>query len=404
MASVSFNSETGVVIPSTSEVREDLATALQTALRKNADDPEINVDSTSPLGQFIDLITAEIEAKNAEIAFLASQLSPRQAEGLWLDQLAALYGLDRKASEPTVVVCTCTGLKGTVIPYGAIVQDTQGNQLRHTAAGGVSIPDGGSVDTSFATVEHGDIEIGAGTVTKIVTVVAGWDSVTNEAAGVTGRDIEADGELYQRMLQSYAINANGTVANLQANLSQLEGVIDCVVLENYTNNSQEQYSITLTPHSVAVCIVGGEDEDIAETIYRRKSAGCDTVGSHTVTYVDHDYFDASYSYGIVRPDIEAFKIQVSFFDEDMDSDTQAKVKDALTKDFLGEGSNGRVKLATTVYASRFYQAVQGATDAPIKSILVGLGDSGLGVSVDIPADKSPSLDDDGITLSFEDAA
>ena len=52
------------------------------------------------------------------------------------------------------------------------------------------------------------------------------------------------------MIESYAVNANGTVANVQANLSELDGVLDCVVLENYTNQPQQQYGITLTAHSM----------------------------------------------------------------------------------------------------------------------------------------------------------
>ena len=76
MASVSFDGKTGINLPTTREIRNDLATKIQQALRTNPNDPDVNVDSTSPLGQVIDLITAEIEAKNAEIAYLASQYSP----------------------------------------------------------------------------------------------------------------------------------------------------------------------------------------------------------------------------------------------------------------------------------------------------------------------------------------
>lgn len=400
MAQVSFDPQSGVVVPTTRSVREDLATAMQEALRLSADDPAINVDSTSPLGQFIDLVAAEIEAKNAEIAFLSNQLNPKTANGLWLDALAALYGLNRKTSEPTVVVCTCTGLKGTVIPYGAIVQDTQGNQLRHTTAGGVTIGDSGTIDANFATVEHGDIQISAGTVTKIVTVVSGWDSVTNRAAGITGREIEPDGELLNRMIESYAINANATVANIQSNLAELDGVLDCIVLENYTNKPQEQYSITLDPHSIAVCIVGGDDEAIAETIWRRKSAGCGTTGTTEVTYVDTEHYNAVYTYQIVRPTAVNFEVQVTFFDPDMDAETQAEVKQAIIKDFLGELTNARVKLATTVYASRFYRCVQNATDAPVKDILIGLDGGPLSTSVDVPANESPTISTDSISLVF----
>ena len=400
MAQVTFDENTGVVIPSTREVREDLAQAVQDAMPAAANGDPVNVDSSSPLGQIIDLTTAEVEAKNSEVGFLANQFNPDIAYGVFLDALANLYGLQRKVSEPTVVVCTCTGLRGTVIPYGAIVEDSNGNQLRHIVVAGATIGDSGTVDTTFATVEHGPIEVGASTVTKIVTVIAGWDTVTNSAAGATGRDIEPDGELRNRMKESYAMNANGTVANIQANLAQLDGVLDCIVLENFTNLKQTQYELELEPHSIAVCIVGGEDADIARVIFERKSGGCGTNGDTEVTYIDTEHFNASYTYKIVRPTAVDFSVKVEFFDDDMNAETQAAVKEAITKDFLGELENSRVTLASTVYASRFYQYVQSVTTAPIKAITVGLDDGALGASVDVPANESPTISDDTITLAF----
>ena len=113
MAQVTFNQKTGVVVPTTRKVREDLARAVQDAMPAAANGDPVNVDSTSPLGQIVDLMTAEIEAKNSEVAFLANQYNPDIAHGIFLDALANLYGLQRKVSEPTVVVCTCTGRNST---------------------------------------------------------------------------------------------------------------------------------------------------------------------------------------------------------------------------------------------------------------------------------------------------
>lgn len=401
MAELKFDPDSGVVVPSTQEVRNDLASAFQQAFRVNDSDPDLNVDPASPMGQVVDLVTGEVEAKNAEVAFLANQFNPRTSTGVWLDALAALYGLERKVSEPTVVVCRCRGLRGTVIPFGAVVQDGQGNQFKMLTVGGVTIPDGGEVEASFSAVDHGPLEVGAHAVTKIVTVVAGWDSVDNNSAGITGRDIEHDAELLTRMRQSYAINANGTVENIQANLEQLDGVIDCVVLENFTNEPQTQYSVSIGAHSIAVCIVGGNDVDIARTIFERKSGGCGTTGETEVTYVDTEHFNATYRYRIIRPSTQDFKIRVEFFADSMTQEEKEAVTQAIIDDALGEGRNPRVKLATTVYASRFYQAVQGATDAPVKAITVGLGSGELSGSFDIPANISTAVTDESIELVFQ---
>lgn len=403
MAELKFDPDLGVVVPATSAVREDTAAGFRAAFRVNDTDPDVNTDPAAPLGQVVDLLTAEVEAKNAELAFVANQYNPESATGVFLDGLAALYGLTRKLSEPTVVTCTCSGLRGTVIPFGAIAQDGSGRQLRMMTGGGVEIGDGGTVDAPFACVEHGPLEVGAGTVTKIVTVVAGWDSVTNAAAGITGRDIEHDGELLTRMRESYAINANGTVWNIQANLSQLDGVIDCVVLENYTNVKQTQYSVELGAHSIAVCIVGGDDAEIARTIFERKSGGCGTNGETEVTHVDTEHYNASYTYKIIRPTSKDFKIKVEFFAAGMSADEKQAVVDAVVADALGEGKNPRVKLATTVYASRFYQAIQGATDEPIKAVTVGFADGSMGASVDVPANVSPAVTDASVEVVFTEA-
>ena len=109
MSGPSFDPDNGVTLPTTKELREEVENGFQNAFRVRESDPVLNTDPTSPMGQVVDLMVGELEAKNAEIAFLANQLNPRTARGVFLDALAALYGLERKVSEPTVVVCTCTG-------------------------------------------------------------------------------------------------------------------------------------------------------------------------------------------------------------------------------------------------------------------------------------------------------
>ena len=116
MAQIIFNPLVGVELPSTQEIRSDLGSRIQQAFQTSPTDPLLNIEPSSPMGQVLDLIVAEIEAKNSEILFLSNMVNPDLATGKFLDALAALYGLDRKISEPTVVNCELTGLKGTVIP------------------------------------------------------------------------------------------------------------------------------------------------------------------------------------------------------------------------------------------------------------------------------------------------
>lgn len=400
MASIVFNENTGIEIPETSDVRQDLETGFKNAFQINPDDPELNTDPTSPFGQIIDLITAEVEAKNAEIAFISNMSNIYLATGKFLDSQATLYGLRRKISEPTIVTCTCTGLRGTVIPYGAIVQDVNNNQFRCNVAVGVTIGNTGTVDVTFAAIEKGALVVSPNAVTQIITSIAGWETVNNSSAGITGRVEETDAELRNRIQESYAINSTGSVESLESNLAQLSGVIDVAVLENYTNSSVTKYGVSVDPHSVAVCISGGEDADIASIIYARKDIGCGTTGDTEVQYIDTAHANTVYRYNIIRPVSTNFYIYVDFFSTELNSDLQDEIKQALINDFLGVLDNDRVKLASEVFSSRFYQCIQDVTNAPIASLTIALGSGTASQHVTIDADVEPTLAAENITLSF----
>ena len=400
MASITFNSDSGIEIPETSDVRNDLATGFQNAFQINPDDPVLNTDPTSPFGQIIDLITAEIEAKNAELAFICNMNSVPLSTGRFLDGLATLYGLTRKISESTIVTCTCTGLRGTVIPYGAIVQDVNGNQFRCNMTEGGTIGNSGTADVTFSAIEKGALVVSPNAVNQIITSVAGWDSVNNSSAGITGRVQETDAELRNRIVQSYAINSTGSVESLESNLAQLSGVIDVAVLENYTNSQITKYGVDIDPHSIAVCVSGGEDADIASIIYARKDVGCGTTGDTEVQYIDTAHANTVYKYNIIRPVSTNFYIYVDFFSTELNADLQTEIKQALINDFLGVLDNDRVKLASEVFSSRFYQCIQDVTSAPIATLTIALGSGTASQHVTIDADVEPTLAEENITLSF----
>jgi uncharacterized phage protein gp47/JayE len=400
MSQLEFDAQTGLNVPATQSIRDDLGAKMQACFQTKPTDPLLNIEPSSPAGQFLDLVVAEIEAKNTELVFLANMIDPDTAQGRFLDALASLYGIRRKISEPTIVTVTIRGLNGTLIPYGVLAQDTNGNQYRHAVANGQIIGSSGEITTTFASVEHGAIEVAAHSLNRIVTVVAGWDSIDNDNAGALGRDTETDAELRTRMRDSYAINGTGYTAALRANLANLDGVIDVAVLENKTNQPRTEYGITIDPHSIAVCIVGGSDTAIAEIIYRRKDCGCGTTGNQTIEYHDDEY-DATYEYQITRPVAGDLKIKVETFATSMSEDAKDAIKTALIDDVLGRGVNPRVGIAQTLYASRFYQVVQAVSSAPVKLIHIALNNSGWVQGIDIPANVEPTLDKSNITILTE---
>ena len=396
MSQLSFDPETGLVAPETAGIREAVRQDWQNAFSDASGSSPLDVEPATPAGQLIDAETAEIAAKNTELLWLANQFNPRVAEGRFQDALGHIYFLTRKIAEPTVVTCQLTGLMGTQIPYGAVVKNTDGYQLVCNAP--VTIGESGTAETTFRTAETGPVEIAANSVTQIVTVIAGWDSVNNEAAGATGRDVETRGEFEARRYASVAANAHGTVSSLYGVIGQIDGILDLRVLENAGPEPATLYGVEVGGHSVAVCVYGGEDADIAQAIYQKKDAGCGTSGNYPVTYTAEN--GAVYTYQIVRPEPETFSVQVAVPGaSSLSQSVQQAIRQAVVNEFLGQGQNARVGLASTVYASRFYPAViavEGVTQ--LSGIEIALGSGGFGSAVIINADIEPTMTADNVTV------
>ena len=56
MSGPSFDQNNGVTVPTTKELREEVATGFQDAFRVRESDPVLNTDPTSPMGQVVDLM------------------------------------------------------------------------------------------------------------------------------------------------------------------------------------------------------------------------------------------------------------------------------------------------------------------------------------------------------------
>lgn len=398
-----FDPQSGLSVPCTLDIREAVAGDWQRAFF-DPDSPLLDVDPTTPAGQLIDALTAEIEAKNAELLYLANQFNPKVADGRWQDALGHIYFLTRKLAEPTVVTCTLSGLNGTVIPYGALVRTVDGYTFicNHS----VAINANGRAQTTFRCSEYGPVEIAAHSVTSIVTVIPGWDTVDNEAAGAVGRNLETRSEFEARRAASVAANAHGSASAIFGVLANINGVLDVRVLENVGPDPVVKYGVVVPGHGVTICIYGGEDTEIARGIYLKINNGCDTGGNTTITHVAKDYNNARYEYKIMRPTPINFWVRVTpGSGNTITEDSLTVLKEAIYNDFNGintASGNARVGLASTVYASRFYAAAQSVPGIiNVQSIKIALSDT-MPVEyfdvVDINGDQVPVMSTDNITV------
>lgn len=402
---IHFDPATGLTVDTTDVVREAVRQGWTSAFAQSVSTP-LDTAASTPAGQLIDAETAEIASKDSAVLFFANQFDPYVAEGRWQDALGNIYFLTRKLDEPTIVTCQLTGLSGTVIPYGALVTAATGHALLCNRS--VTIGEDSTAETTFRTVDTGPIEIPAHTVTSIVTTIPGWDTIDNDTAGVPGRDTESRAEYENRRAASVAANAHGSTEAIFGAIANITGVLDVQVLENIGPDPVVKYGVTVPGHGITVCIYGGEDEEIAEAIYRKKDNGADTGGNTAIRYTAADYHNAVYDYLIMRPDPIPFWIKVTVAAGIAPSDTQiATLKEALYRDFYGLNDmsrNARVGLAQTVYAARFYcPASRSGADLPIVSIEIALSDDqpaddGWLDLIDIRGDQEPTLSRDSILI------
>lgn len=400
-----FDPSKGIYIEDVPAVRELVRIVWQTAF-KGEGLPPLDVSASTPQGQLIDSQTAAIADKDAQLLFLANQFNPATATGRFQDALGKMYFLDRKVAEPTLITCLCSGIPDTVIPAGSLAK-TSTNEVLQSVNEGI-IGAGGSVEIIFATQATGAIQIGAETVTKIITVVPGWDTVFNPAAGVTGRVEESREAFEARRKASVAAGAHGSAKALYAALANIPDVATLAILENITPQTVELWGVSVPSHSFFISIYGGSDTQIAKTIYEKKDAGAGTAGNTDISYIDPSFGDALYKYKICRPEPLPFGVKVVLRKTAATPDNIGiLIKDAISANFNGLGeTSGRVSMAAVLYASRFYPTVIDILGKTLVSIEIAAPvENQTGQWTDeitVSADLIPVLDYDDIIIEVLD--
>jgi hypothetical protein len=248
----------------------------------------LNLAPTTPQGQVIASDTAIIGAKNSEIAFVANQVDPDQAEGAFQDAIGAIYFLERIAAAGSVKTITVIGANIT-IPAGALVQDPSG--FLWAATGAIPIGPTGTSSGTFQNQTTGPIAWPGNTPVTIITQVNGWDQASSSSAAALGRNVEGRAAFENRRRNSVALNSHGTTDAIQANVLEVPNVLSAFVIDNPSNGAITVGStnFSVAAHSVLVSVFGGLASAIAQAIWTAKDGGCGYNGNTTVTIADTSY-------------------------------------------------------------------------------------------------------------------
>ena len=139
----------------------------------------------------------------------------------------------------------------------------------------------------FVCDKEGSLDPPLGTVTNIVTSVAGWAAVSNNVPTVVGRADETDTERRQRWSSSVHQRFSAMTESIKAALYRVTGV---TAVRVYENTSDAVDCAGRPPHSVEVVAVGGDIADVAATVWQFKAGGIDAFGAISQRVYDSNGF------------------------------------------------------------------------------------------------------------------
>lgn len=397
-----FNSKTGFDVTEIDDLREQIASEWQEAF-KEKDRPLLNTDPETPQGQIIDSQVATVNQKDSEVLYLAQQFDPRTAEGRFQNALAEIYFIKRKPAINSYAMCTINGRAGTQIDAGALIESAI-DRTQWSLDQNVTIPANETITAKFTCLTDGAISASSGTLTKIVTTVTGWDTVTN-ATAIVGSLEESQSAFEQRRKDSVSLNARSTVNAVYANVAQCDGVIAVYAVDNKKNISETIDNYTLTPHSIFVSVIGGENENIAKAIYNNLSAGCDYNGNTSVD-ITNEYSGAVETVKFYRPDVFNIYVKVQIQNSaSLQNDYENIVKQAVYNNFYGLDSTKinnepllRLKMNDDLYSSRFTPSILNAGITNVLTVQLSLDGSEWVNNIHIPITANPTLDLNNIII------
>lgn len=319
----------------------------------------LNPSLETPQGQLASSEAAIVGNVNDTFLEMVNLFDPAYSYGRYQDALGRIYFIERIGAEATVVQTTCSGATGLVIPAGSAAVAADGNIYVSTSDGTIGLD--GTASIPFACSTLGPITCPAGSLNQIYRSISGWDSITNPADGVLGRDTETRAQFEERRFRSVANNAMGFLPAVLGAVLEVPGVLDAYVTENFTGSPLTSGGVTLAAHSLYVAAVGGDQAAVAKAIWTKKAPGCDMNGNTTVTVYDDVNYEPpypSYQVKFETPSSLAFVFAVNIVNSaQVPVDAQAQIAAAIISAFAGADGGSRARIGSSIYASRYYGPV-----------------------------------------------
>lgn len=329
MALYNYIDSTGVIVPDTSTLRDQVESEWKVAFGQ-----DLPVTPETPQGV---MITAEIENRDAVVrnnAEVANQINPDIAGGIFLDAIWALTaGSRRGATRSRLNGVQFFGIANTLIPAGSIATVSNSGARFRTLVN-ILIGLDGTATSTMEAVDTGPVAATAGSLTEVASSVLGWERVNNPSEAVVGVNVESDISARRRRRNTLALQSNGSPEAIISRLYAVDGVRSLFFYENITNSPITLDGVVTIPgHYIYACVDGGSNYDVAFAMYSAKAFGPGYTGAITQNVTDQ-WSNQTYPVKFDRPTQIGILARVTVRPTPLDALTI--VPDAITQYTSGE--------------------------------------------------------------------
>lgn len=271
--------ETGLTLPLFPDVHEWLKSAFREIYGQ-----DIYIENDSQDGQLIGVLAKAMHDAYSSVGAAYNAFSPTTAQGEGLSRVTKINGIRRKIPTRSSVDLRIVGWAGTIITGGIALGATSNRWLLPDV---VVIPPESEIIVTATSELFGDVFAPPNSITRIGKTTRGWQSVTNPEASTVGSPLENDAALRVRQSISTAIPSLSTFESLVGAVASVDGIDRYRGYENETTGIDDY---GFPQNSIAIVVEGGDAQEIATVIFKKKAPGTITYGTTFETVID--------SYGI----------------------------------------------------------------------------------------------------------
>ena len=394
--------EQGFYIKPLAEIQADIKNRLALITDPETGERLNNITDDSLLGIMVGIFSDNVYQMWQLAQVVYGCLDPKTANGAALRSLSLLNGITLNASTNTELKFKATGKPGITIIAGSIVSDESGNHP-FTIIGNHIIDSNGETEFNAICQVQGAYNPEVGEINTIQTGTYGWNTVSNIETISIGTEQETNQELRLRQQQSTSNTSYRQIEAIRSAVANINGVEFC---RAYQNRNLEIDENGIPPKSIAIIVVGGYDEEIANTILNKSPVGIDFYGTTSVNVLDEQGIPnvVRFSRPVEVPIYVELKIKVideTVFPADYEQRIRENIINYVTTG--DENGEGVIQPGQDVIRTRLFTPINYLLGFSIDSLKIGTAPDSVSESnIDILWNEKSTWLTDNITIILEE--